>query len=431
MTHPEDFAALLADDPIRPPDADIVLAVRGLPQDALGLPQAVFAATGNRVWTPSGASLELRTVRSPGTVEQIELSGRDPHWAPTTSAAGPDHFAHLRAQRLLTEDYSVASNADDPVLFHRLPGTRLEAHHFRSPAHPHSAALILPTQELDVVLAGDSPAIQVSQDGTLAIDAGGLSQHAYATERAVDEANAKLAAAGSKVRLTADPEVSLTLTRDGEPSTAPLLRVTPEFLTTSGRSEEEACRDFAQMVSGQVRASDVVFRVPGRVATGPISALDTAEVTGTHHLAESLVQVADGLIDPAATGPSWAASQIARDNRGVGGQGGSPTPGREYGSALSYEQVDNPRRDAVAQAARRTGVNEEPGPRSAKATWSSRSTRPTPKEGRPWRSTTPNPRQATDRTSVTTSPPWSWPARTAGPSSLWRTTPGSAGTVWR
>ncbi len=112
------------------------------------------------------------------------------------------------------------------------------------------------------------------------------------------------------------------------------------------------------MVSGQLRASHVVFRVPGRVSTGRISALDTAEVTGTHHLAESLAEVADGLTDPAVTGPSWAAAQIARDNRGVGGQGGAPLPGREYGRALSYEYVDDPRRDAVTRAARQTGINE-------------------------------------------------------------------------
>ncbi|MFJ9900775.1 hypothetical protein ACIQPR_46375 [Streptomyces sp. NPDC091280] len=358
LTRPEDFAALLADDPIRPPDADIVLAVRGLPQDALGLPQAVFAATGNRVWTPSGGSLELRTVRAVGTVERIELSGRDPQWAPTTSAAGPDHFAHLRARRLVTEEYTIASTADDPVLFHRLPGTRLEAFHPVSRSDPRSAALIMPTQELDTVHALDRPALQVSQDRTLAVDTGGLSQQAYATGRAVDEANARLAAAGSKVRLEADPEVSLTLTRDGGPSAAPLLRVTPRFLTGSGRSEEETCRDFAQMVSGQVRASHVVFRVPGRVATGRISALDTAEVTGTHHLAESLVELAEGRTDPAATGPSWAAAQVSRDDRGVGGQGGAPLPGRAYGSALSYARVDDPRRHAMAGAARRIGINE-------------------------------------------------------------------------
>ncbi len=240
------------------------------------------------------------------------------------------------------------------MLFHRLPATQLTA----DPAGSAAAPLYLPTQELGVVPVRDFPAIHVSQDHTLAIDADGLSQHAYATEQAVDQANAKLAAAGSSVRLKADPEISLTFTRGDTLPTPPLLQVTPRFLTRSERSEEETCRDFAQMVSGQLRASHVVFRVPGRVSTGRISALDTAEVTGTHHLAESLAEVADGLTDPAVTGPSWAAAQIARDNRGVGGQGGAPLPGREYGSALSYEYVDDPRRDAVTRAARQTGINE-------------------------------------------------------------------------
>ncbi|MBK6014470.1 hypothetical protein [Streptomyces sp. MBT53] len=352
----EDFVALLAHDPNRPPDADIVLAVRGLPQDAFGLPEAVFAATGNRVWSPSGGELELARARGKGkpTVERIELSGRDPHWAPTTSAAGPDHFAHLRAQRLATDEYTVRAATEGSVLFHRLPATQLTA----DPAGSSAAPLFLPTQELDVVPIGEFPEVHVSQDRTLAIDAGGLSQHAYATERAVDEANAKLAAAGSKVRLNADPEISLTFPRGDTLPTPPLLQVTPRFLTRSGRSEEETCRDFAQMVSGELRASHAVLRVPGQVSTGRISALDTAEVTGTHYLAESLAKVADGQIAMALTSPSWAAAEMAQDNRGVGGQGGAPMPGREYGSALSYEHVDDPRRDAVARAARRIGINE-------------------------------------------------------------------------
>ncbi|MEV6546748.1 hypothetical protein [Streptomyces sp. NPDC051665] len=360
LTDPEDFAGVVKDDPTRPPNADIVLAVRGLPEDALGLPEAVFLATGRRVWTPSGGTLNMVTHRTGATTaERVVLSGRDPRWLPTTSEAGPDHFAHLRAERLITQEYTVRVPDSGTVLFHRLPATRLDVFHSVAPSDEKAPALILPVQELHAVPAGEFPAIQVSRDHSLAIDAGGLSQHAYATERAVDEANVKLAAAGSKVRLTADPEVSLTLTRaDGLP-TPPLLRITPKFLTRSGRSEEEACRDFAQMVSGEVRASHVVFRAPERpVATGQVSALDTAEVTGTHHLAESLARVADGVVDPAATGPSWAAAQIAQDNRGVGGQGGAPMPGREYGSALSYEQVDDPRREALAQAARQIGINE-------------------------------------------------------------------------
>ncbi|MEU3519443.1 hypothetical protein ABZ770_29915 [Streptomyces sp. NPDC006654] len=359
LTEAEDFAALLANDPKRPPNSDIVLAVRGLHEAPAGLPEAVFQATGNKVWAPSGGTLELTSVRTQGTtVERIQLSGSTAHWAATTQF-GRDEFAHLRPEPLITRNYQVHAADADAVLFHRLPATRLEAVHSARSA-PGAPALRLPTQELDVVRAGDHPAIRVSRDRTLAIDTGGLSQHAYATERAVAESNAKLAAAGSKVRLDADPEVSLVLPRtDGEPGPGPrLLRVTPRFLTRSGRSEEEACRDFAQMVSGEVRASNVVFRAQREVATGQISALDTAEVTGTHHLAESLAGVADGKIDPAATGPAWAAAQIARDNRVVGGQGGSPLPGREYGSALSHEHLVDPRRDALTRAARRTGFNE-------------------------------------------------------------------------
>ncbi|MCY0960247.1 hypothetical protein [Streptomyces sp. H27-H5] len=358
LTEAEDFAALVANDPHRPPGADIVLAVRGLPEGSLGLPQAVRSATGSRVWTPVDATLRLVTVRGHRTTERMELSGSDPRWEATTTAQAADPFAHLRAARLVTDAYTTAAPGGS-VLFQRLPLTMLEAFHAVDPADPDSPALVLPVQRFDEVLVRDRPGIEVSQDRTLAIDSGGLSRHAYATQQAVDDANVRLAAAGSKVRLAADPAVSLTLRRgDGLPH-PPLLRIAPRFLTRSGRSDEEACRDFAQMVSGEVRASHVVFRAPGdRVATGRISALDTAEVTGTHHLAESLTRVAGGLVAPAATGPAWAAAQIGRDDRGVGGQGGAPLPGREYGGALSYEYADSPERDALTEAARRIGINE-------------------------------------------------------------------------
>lgn len=357
FSDPEEFAALLANDPHRPSHADIVLAVRGLPEGVLGLPQAVHRATGNRVWTPVGGTLSMRTVRPTPTTtaERITLSGADPRWEATGAA---DPFAELRANRLVTDAYTVAA-PDDAVLFQRLPATRFATLHAADPARDDSPALVLPVQQFEEVRVGDGSWIEVSRDRTLAVDSNSLSRHAYATPRAVADANVRLAAAGSKVRLIADPEVSLTPRHADGTAAEPLLRISPRFLTRSGRSDEEACRDFAQMVSGEVRASHAVFRVPGtRVTTGRISALDTAEVTGTHHLAESLARVAAGRLDPARTGPAWAAAQVGRDDRAVGGQGGAPLPGREYGSALSYEHVDDPRREALSAAALRIGVNE-------------------------------------------------------------------------
>ncbi|MEU8788320.1 hypothetical protein [Streptomyces sp. NPDC048643] len=357
FSDPEEFAALLANDPHRPSHADIVLAVRDLPEGALGLPRALHQVTGSRVWTPVGGTLQLRHFRTTTMRgERITLFGANPRWEATGE---PDPFAALRANRLVTDAYTTDAS-DGTVLFQRLPETRFATFHAADPARNDSPALVLPVQQFEEVRVGDASRIEVSQDRTLAVDdSGNLSRHAYATQRAVDDANARLAAAGSKVRLTADPEVTLVPRHeDGTPG-EPLLRISPEFLTRSGRSDEEACRDFAQMVSGEVRASHAVFRVPGsRVSTGRISALDTAEVTGTHHLAESLVQVADGQLDPARTGPAWATAQLGRDDRDVGGQGGAPLPGEEYGRALSYEHVDDPRRDALSAAALRIGVNE-------------------------------------------------------------------------
>ena len=134
--------------------------------------------------------------------------------------------------------------------------------------------------------------------------------------------------------------------------------MTPVFLTGSGRSTEEVCRDFADMLADTSRTSHMVFRTPGAapVVTAPVNASDGVEVTGTHHLADALGHLADGDMRPDTADPEWAAALVRQDDRPAGGDGG-PLPGRPYGSALSLAQEDDPRRDALSDAAG-DGVNE-------------------------------------------------------------------------
>ncbi|NYS18156.1 hypothetical protein HFP43_07730 [Streptomyces sp. SJ1-7] len=136
--------------------------------------------------------------------------------------------------------------------------------------------------------------------------------------------------------------------------------MTPVFLNSTGQSTEEVCRDFAIMLADDGRTSHLVFRDPagGPPATAPANASDGAEVTGTHHLAEALGQVADGVLSPGSVGTDWAASQVRKDGRPIGGDGTGPLPAAAYGSALSLERPEDPRRTAMTEAAQRIGVNE-------------------------------------------------------------------------
>ncbi|MBH0242879.1 hypothetical protein I3W98_08775, partial [Streptomyces cavourensis] len=136
--------------------------------------------------------------------------------------------------------------------------------------------------------------------------------------------------------------------------------MTPVFTNRAGESTEEVCRDFAIMLAGDGRPSHLVFRDPagGSTVTAPANASDGAEVTGTHHLAEALGQVADGILRPGSADPDWAATLVRRDDRPTGGDGTGPLPAAAYGSALSLERPHDPRRTAMTEAARRIGVNE-------------------------------------------------------------------------
>ncbi|NEE47973.1 hypothetical protein G3M55_25615, partial [Streptomyces sp. SID8455] len=163
----------------------------------------------------------------------------------------------------------------------------------------------------------------------------------YATRAAIERSSARLAAAGAGVRLEADPSVRVVPDQeDGTPG-EPLFRVEPRFLTASGASEHAFTRDFARMVAGTDAAplSHLAFRGPdGTVATAPVNGLHGREVTGTHHLAQALTEVADGTRPATAVTPDWAVRQAGRDPRFTGGVVGAPTPGEAYGQALSHTQ---------------------------------------------------------------------------------------------
>ncbi|MFH8342109.1 hypothetical protein [Streptomyces sp. AM6-12] len=391
VSGPAEFAELVARDPLRDPGQDILLLVSHA-QDQ-GLAQLVADRAGTAVWSTDAEvrpTLDWRT----GT-ERLDLSGGDGGWtlhmgdargpldlfdfgspAPEHDPGGPDYAAkllphpggdtspltpanlldRLGARPLTTSDYEVIGAEPGAVLFEEPTGMRQTGFDYGPDGSGDVPRLIVPTQGHQQTLVSEHPPLHVSGDLSLAHRQGGYGQQVFASPKAIESANHQLALAGSLVRL--EPGEMKLRVGDGQGGRRELVRVTPRFLTRSGKSEEEICRDFAQMVSGNVAASHVVFRSPDGtgLAKAPINALGRTEVTGIHHLAESLGLVADGQ-KPGTLDPSWAARQVRRDDRFIAESDG-PTPGKSYGSALSYDPLDNPRRDNLSAAAREIGINE-------------------------------------------------------------------------
>ncbi|MYW30393.1 hypothetical protein GT040_14135, partial [Streptomyces sp. SID2119] len=375
-----DLARLIARDPHRPAGHDVVLALGH--EDIETLARQVADLTGSRVWYSEAAPRVATDWRS--GAEHL-TTGPSPHagahpWAsllpgqdpvaggpPTDVPAeersfGPDApvAEARRARPLTTRQYGFADGHGDGELF-RNPGEPLND--WRPPqalaGTDDPPTLLLAEQTWDTQSVHGHPALRISADRTLATLDGYDGQQVYATRQAVADATAKLTRAGLAVRLRLDEERGIVLpTPDG--GDRQLFRVTPVFLNSTGQSTEEVCRDFAIMLADDGRTSHLVFRDPagGPPATAPANASDGAEVTGTHHLAEALGQVADGVLSPGSVGTDWAASQVRKDGRPIGGDGTGPLPAAAYGSALSLERPEDPRRTAMTDAAQRIGVNE-------------------------------------------------------------------------
>ncbi|HWU06182.1 MAG TPA: hypothetical protein VN520_07285, partial [Streptomyces sp.] len=379
LDDPGEFARLLARDPARPPGADVVLA---FPHgDIASLARHVADLTGSRVWysehgpqpstdwrsgtdhitlgpVPGGIGAAWTSV-GPGTDSDSEGDFEDIVALYGEESESADGIEARRPEPLTTRNYGVVDHRGDGVLFRKPGGLQGTWQTPQALADVEGAPrLAMSVQGYHETLATQRPVLRISSDRTLAVENGAYGQQVFATAEAVARASVGLARAGLAVRLRTDEDLSILLpTPDG--STKRLFRVTPDFLTRSGQSSEEICRDFADMLADNARTSHVVFRDPrtGQAVTAPVNASDGAEVTGTHHLADALGHVADGDVAPDRVDPAWASSYVRRDDRPTGGDGG-PLPGHAYGSALSLDQPVDPRRDALSDAARRIGVNE-------------------------------------------------------------------------
>ncbi|MFY0513353.1 hypothetical protein ACOMD4_23625 [Streptomyces anulatus] len=406
----EEMARIISYDSRRPGGADIVLALP--PAFAAQVAHLVAGTTARPVWYPLGPA-EVATHPTTGAAHLVvhrQAGEAGPDWTtppppqePGLPGArdlgsgdsdtddGPDsddgsdsgstsdgdaefdrladlaqferRVDALRPRPLVTRAYEVLDDSGTGVLFTE-PGPRTVGE-VRTADGAEGPALVLPHQTPVAVPAADRPPLHISEDRTVALlsagdDTTGRGRQVYATRAAIERSSARLAAAGAGVRLEADPTVRVVLDQeDGTPG-EPLFRVEPRFLTGSGASEHAFTRDFARMVAGADAAplSHLAFRAPdGTVATAPVNGLHGREVTGTHHLAQALTEVAHGTLPATGVTPDWAVRQTGRDPRFTGGVVGAPTPGEAYGQALSHTQ-DNARRGPLTQAAARAGVNE-------------------------------------------------------------------------
>ncbi|WP_146057691.1 lonely Cys domain-containing protein, partial [Streptomyces sp. SM10] len=373
-----EFARIIARDPARPEGADIVLVVPH--GDIASLARHVADLTGARVrysehaprpstnWRTGTDHITLGPLEEGDDIGAVWASvlpdpddGSDGDVADLLGMYGgdPEGVDARRAEPLTTTDYGVVNGRDSGVLFRRPGGIQGSWQTPRALTGTQDAPeLAMSVQDHHETLVAERPVLRISSDRTLAVENGMYGQQVFATEEAVERAQVKLVRAGTAVRLRTDHDLSVILPVPGGGSRQ-LFLVTPVFLTRSGQSTEEVCRDFADMLSDTARTSHMVFRAPGAgpVVTAPVNASDGAEVTGTHHLADALGHLADGDTQPDTADPAWAASLVRRDDRPTGGDGG-PLPGRAYGSALSLALEDDPRRDALSDAASRIGINE-------------------------------------------------------------------------
>ncbi|WP_143663894.1 lonely Cys domain-containing protein, partial [Streptomyces sp. rh34] len=400
-----EMARIVSYDARRPRGADIVLALP--PAFAAPVANMVAGTTARPVWYPLGPAeaathpttgdRRLVVHRNPGDdapgwatppppqdrglTGARDLSSDNDSDSDTESDSGStsdgdaefDRLADraqwerridaLRPRPLVTRDYRVVDESGTGVLFTEARPRAVGE--VRAEDGSDAPALVLPHQDQGAVHAADRPPLHISADRTLALhsagdDTTGRSRQVYATRAAIERSSARLAATGAGVRLVADPSMSVLLTREDGSTGEPLFRVEPRFLTASGASEHAFTRDFARMVAGAEAAplSHIAFRGPdGTVATAPVNALHGREVTGTHHVAQALTEVAHGTRPATGVTPDWAARQAGSDPRFTGGVVGAPTPGETYGRALSHTP-DNTLRGPLSTAAARTGVNQ-------------------------------------------------------------------------
>ncbi|WP_230543806.1 lonely Cys domain-containing protein, partial [Streptomyces griseus] len=393
LEEPEQLAGLVARDPRRDEGTDVVLAFSH--EEIESVARFVADLTGSRVWFPNltGSALggSPPTVRlatdwrgGPDRLSIGPIQGGSTHaWmslrpgqepvagerAPDgleTAEEAPDRTGSTtarearRARPLLTRNYGIIDRRGDGVLFRTIGNGDLRWNAPRAlEGTEYAPELALPVQLWDVATTDDRPVVRISADRTLAVLNDAYGQQVYATPRAVEEATAKLKRAGLIVRLSTDDELGIVLPLPGGGSRQ-LFRVTPFFVNREGDSTEEVCRDFADMLADEGRTSHLIFRTPhgGPVVTAPVNATSGTEVTGTHHLAEGLAEAADGDVSLDRVDSHWAASLVRQDDRPAGGDDTGPTPAEAYGSALSLEAADDPRRERLTAAALRIGVNE-------------------------------------------------------------------------
>ncbi|WP_170176211.1 glycosyltransferase [Lentzea flaviverrucosa] len=210
-------------------------------------------------------------------------------------------------------------------------------------------------------LTHTAPPLRTSGDGTLAINGtnsvGGAgapvlqAREFFATTEVLERAQVALHRAKSNVALVIEgPDVVVTA-EDGHRTV--LHRVVPRF---AGRTPD-VCRDMAAEVAGGPFDSMVLRGPDGSPVLAPVDTTSGLEVSGTHHLAAHLADLAHGETDLTAAGPRSAAWVVKLDEEGGVDLPGRPRPGLRYGAALNHEQDNAGARRRMDELARRTGVN--------------------------------------------------------------------------
>ncbi|MBB4679864.1 WXG100-like domain-containing protein [Crossiella cryophila] len=254
-----------------------------------------------------------------------------------------------KADPLVTTDYTISVTGSE-VPFRRfgLPGTTDRS---VGDTGLHLQLLHQPA------VTDEHPPLRIAEDGSLAVvhDPGVFPQEFFATQEMITKSQHALRAADSNVRLTPNPDITITLSHQGKART--LVQVRPSF---TGTPPPDVCRDATAAVLGG-QPDRIVLRGNGPTVAARTNSGNSTELTGTHHLAEALIDAvehAERTGGPVRLDPATAGDAVHRDDRPVVGVGTAPAPGQRYGSAQRTTVDNHDRRELLGEAAGQIGVNQ-------------------------------------------------------------------------
>ncbi|SDP97438.1 hypothetical protein [Lentzea jiangxiensis] len=253
-------------------------------------------------------------------------------------------------QPIIITDYEVATSEGVPA-FESYPELKV------------SDSATFPVMPISRLESAGKPPLNIAADGTLGLN--GTSpfpavgrptteaKEFYASPDVIAKSQVALRKVGSGITLKIVPDTTVTVNRNGSPVT--LQKVTAVFK----EAVPDACRDTATVGLGGMPETAIFRDLSGNAQIADIDANDGLEVTGLNELASNIADSVNLGVDLGAIDPRWAAGQIKKDPRSIGGLSkGGKMPGAEYGPLLNFDPANDVKRAKADQIAQQIGINQ-------------------------------------------------------------------------